>query len=376
MSVISIAYELLFWAIGFFLLWRIPRCAPATELSDQGDRRNCGFSIIIPARNEERTLPYLLESLKIQTLSPQEIILVNDGSSDATEEVAKSYGVRIIPAPTKPKGWSGKSWACWKGARAASGRVLLFLDADVRLAPTAIARLWSTYERDGGLVSVQPYHVVEKVYEQLSAFFNIVVMMGPNCFSLLGRRLRPTGAFGPCVMCDRRTYLEVEAHKAVKAKVVEDIPMGKLFRAAGVQTACYGGRGYVSFRMYPSGLRQLIEGWTKSMVFGAGEIHPVFLLLIVLWLCGCTAAVRGLIAGLAGSGLHNWNYPRISGIALYLLYTFQVGWMLKRVGRFSLVTAVLYTIPLLAFHLVFIRSFVQSAVLRRVRWRGRNIRIE
>lgn len=375
MSIISIVYQLIFWLMGFFLLWKIPRCRQVPVSGEAGDRGLCDFSIIIPARNEEQTLPYLLESLNAQSISPKEIILVNDSSTDATEEVAQRYDVRVIPAPSKPDGWSGKSWACWTGAQAATGQVLLFLDADVRLAPSAIARLWSTYEHDGGLVSVQPYHIMEKVYEQLSGFFNIVVMMGPNCFSLLGRRIEPTGAFGPCILCDRLKYLEIEGHKAVKKKVVEDLPMGKLFKAAGVRNTCYGGRNCISFRMYPGGLKPLIEGWTKSMIFGAGEIHPVFLLLIIFWLCGCTAAVRGLISGLLDGNPLFWNSPLYTGVALYLLYAGQIWWMFRRIGRFSIVNALLYPLTLLFFHLLFVLSFVQGAILRRVRWRGRNLHI-
>ncbi len=212
----------------------MPRCKQEPVSGERGNPKTCDFSVIIPARNEEKTLPHLLNSLAAQSVSPKEIILVNDGSTDATAEVAELHGVRVIPAPVKPGRWSGKSWACWTGARAAAGEVLLFLDADHRLAPSALARLWSTFERDGGLVSVQPYHIVEKTYEQLSSFFNVVAAMGPNCFSILGRRLKPTGAFGPCIMCDRVKYLEIGGHESVNREVAEDIALGKMFKKAGV----------------------------------------------------------------------------------------------------------------------------------------------
>ena len=358
------------------MLWKIPRCISVAESAKHGERMMCGFSVIIPARNEEHILPHLLKSLAVQTVSPREVIIVNDDSTDATIAVAQRYGVRVISAPARPRGWTGKSWACWTGARVAEGPVLLFLDADVRLIPSAIAQLWKTFERDGGLVSVQPYHVVEKAYEQLSSFFNVVLMMGTNCFSLLGRRLKPTGAFGPCIMCERSKYLELEGHKAVKGEIVEDISIGKLFQTENVKQTCYGGRDCVSFRMYSCGLKQMIEGWTRAMVLGAGKIRYLFFILITMWLSGSTAAVRCLILGIVEESPSFTNLSSYIGVGLYSMYAIQIWWMLRRVGRFSLFSALFYPFPLLFFHLLFLYSFIQTAVLRRVSWRGRKIRIE
>jgi len=71
------------------------------------------------------------------------VIVVDDGSSDATVEVARAHGATVIVAPSPPGGWLGKSWACHLGAQRARGTRLLFLDADVSLAPSAIAALHS-----------------------------------------------------------------------------------------------------------------------------------------------------------------------------------------------------------------------------------------
>src|SRR5438876_956996 len=112
---------LLRWAAGWWLFWRLPRCgSPGPALS------GVKLSIIIPARNEELSLPRLLGSLARQTLVPHEIIVVNDHSTDATPEVARLFGAALLNAADPPPGWIGKTWACWTGARSAQGELLLF----------------------------------------------------------------------------------------------------------------------------------------------------------------------------------------------------------------------------------------------------------
>jgi len=379
MSTVAVAYEALFLLLGVLLLWRIRRCTDRRERPSpaacSGDiDGSVAVSVIIPARDEERVLPQLLRSLGSQTMAPGEVLVVDDGSEDATAEVAVSLGARLVEAPPKPEGWVGKSWACWTGAQRANGTVLVFLDADVCLSPTGIADLCAAHRRDGGLVTVQPYHVVRRCYERLSAIFNIVVMMGVDCFGVFQGRVMPAGAFGPCMVMARDEYFAVDGHRAVHSEVVEDVAFGRLCASAGYPVRCYGGRGSVAFRMYSAGIRQLVQGWTKSMASGAGAIRPLTMVAIVLWLCGCTGAFSHLCIGvvrLARTGA--WAYL-VPAAAAYGLYAVQLLWMLVRIGRFGAGTALLYFLPLLFFHLTFVRSVVFTHVLRRVRWRGRTIR--
>ena len=102
-------------------------------------------SIIIPARNEEKTLSHLLSSIQCQTVKPHEVILVNDQSEDNTESIGRQFGARIINIDSLPEGWQGKNWACHRGAVNASGDIFLFLDADTTFEPGGLERLLACY---------------------------------------------------------------------------------------------------------------------------------------------------------------------------------------------------------------------------------------
>src|SRR5262249_18513098 len=88
------------------------------------------ISVIIPARNEESSLANCLRSLADQEGPSYEIIVVDDHSTDATHSIAESFPVRVISADPLAPGWSGKCNAVWTGAKAATGKWLLFTDAD------------------------------------------------------------------------------------------------------------------------------------------------------------------------------------------------------------------------------------------------------
>jgi 4,4'-diaponeurosporenoate glycosyltransferase len=327
-------------------------------------------SVIIPARDEGQRLRPTLAALHRQTHRPLETIVVDDHSSDDTAHLARELDATVLRSQELPPGWTGKNWACWQGAHHARGDLLLFLDADARLEDDAIARLLCSHRDSGGMVSVEPYHTTRRPYEELSAFFNVVRMASLNAFIPRWSGIEPAGAYGPCILCDRHDYLRLKGHhhERVRGAILESIPLARVFQDQGLPVRCFGGRGAVSFRMYPGGLRELVEGWSKGFGGGALATRLPFMVMTVGWITGCFGA---FVNPLRAAGL--LSPSALVLLAIYGLYAAQIWWMLRRIGSFQHLTAVLYPIPLTFFALLMLRSLVMTYVLRRVPWRGRNV---
>jgi 4,4'-diaponeurosporenoate glycosyltransferase len=352
------------WVIGWLLCWRLPRLPPA---SDARPARR--VSVIVPARNEAIRLPGLLDALAAQTRPAEEVLVVDDDSDDDTAAVATAAGAGVVPAPPLPDGWTGKTWACWTGAQQARGDVLVFLDADTTPEPDLLARLVDALHRRRGLLSVMPYHRMQRQYERLSAFFSVISLMGVGAAS--ARRSAPvTGAYGPCLACDRRDYDAVGGHESIRGAVVDDVALARAFRRVGLPVRVFGGRGAIRFRLYGGGLGDLVQGWSKNFASGAGSTPPVRFLLVFAWVVGvgtaAQAPVREAVAAIAG-----WSGPGIVLWIGFVAFVIQLAVQLRPLGNYSW-APVLFPIPLLAWFVIFFRSIVVTA-RGRVRWKGRSV---
>ncbi len=356
---------LILWVLGFIVLWKIPLLRNTRPPGISASR----LSVIIPARNEERTLTRLLGSLSAQTFAPGEITVVDDHSSDGTASIAMAGGAKVLPSAPLPEGWLGKPWACRQAAEAARGDILLFLDADTFLEPAGIAQILNAHQRHGGLLSVQPCHTMEKPYEKFAAFFNIMTMAGTGAFSLLSSVIKPRGAFGPCLVCYRQDYFEVGGHGRARAEVVESMGLADAFREAGLSVSCYGGKGAVSFRMYPDGFRSMIDGFSRGFAEGANAISLPTLVLLVAWVTGGMSVTRHLIQSAFSPEYTSF----FVWAGLYAGFSVQVYWMLRRIGNFGVLSSILYPAPLLFFVVVFFRSLLLKCGIGKISWKGRRI---
>lgn len=327
---------------------------------------------IIPARNEQNSLPALLESLDRSTV-PVRVLVIDDASTDATVALAREAGVEVISPGTPAPGWTGKAWACHVGANSTDAELLLFLDADTVLESGALGGIVDLHRRFGGLISVQPYHRVQRTYEQLSAYFNAVAVMASGVFtSGVGRRPM---AFGPCLLTSRDDYERAGGHAAVRGEILDDVELAAAYEKAGLSVYCVAGGSQIRMRSYPNGIRQLVAGWTKNMASGAAATDPRAGLATGLWICAHhLVAVNILFALWTAAGDADEALPAGIWLLAWVVFALQLRVILRRVGSFRWWTWALFPLPLLAFDLLFAISTVNT-LRGSVRWRGRTVRL-
>lgn len=355
--------------------WLLADLRPVPRVSGPVGAPSGSVSVVIPARNEQATLPALLASLRHLPLA--EVVVVDDSSVDDTATVARAGGATVLPASAPPPGWTGKAWACHLGADAVtgSGDRLLFLDADTVLEPDALAGLLELHERHGGLVSVQPFHRVERAYEQLSSYFNVMALLASGAFTRAPAH-RPM-AFGPCLLTSRADYDAAGGHAGVRGEILDDVQLARAYDRAGLPVLCAVGGEAIRMRSYPGGLRQLADGWTKNFASGASAAAPGPALAAGLWISAHHAVAVG--AGLAVvEAATGWGASLAHGSPLlwalaWVGVAVQLGLVLRRVGSFRWWTWALFPVCLVAFDAIFARSVLHTALRRSVQWRGRDV---
>ncbi len=356
------------WSAGWFLLWRVPRLGVIGSSRTNNDPQT-PVAIVIPARNEELSIGRLLTSLQAQSFRPAEIVVVDDLSTDATAAIVKRYpDVTLVAGEPLPPGWTGKSWACDQGVRSTTAPLLVLLDADVHLDADGLAKVVQEARHRGGLVSVQPYHLMERAYERFSALFNIIGFMGVGAASPR-RDGASIGAFGPVLACTRADYERVGGHGGVRSEIVEDLALARAFREHDLPVAAIGGGPSVSFRMYPEGLGQLVEGWSKNFASGAASVPITRMGLVAIWVTAALASVQTVIEqawGFEGASL-------VFAATCFAVFAFQFRTMLRQLGNFGLFPVLFYPATLGIFLVVFARSMWLTVVRRQVEWRGRTI---
>jgi 4,4'-diaponeurosporenoate glycosyltransferase len=349
------------WGLGWALAGR-RRTLPVAD-APVGVR----VSVIVPARDEAGRLPRLLALLAADR-QPYEVLVVDDGSTDGTAAVACAAGATVVPADL-PAGWSGKAYACWVGAQAARGDLLVFLDADVEPAVGAVAALAAAAATSGGLVSVQPVHRVERPYELLSAAPGLVALLGAGTGDRAARRWwRRPMAFGPAMAIPADAYRHIGGDLAVRGEVVDDVALAAAADRAGVPVGSLLGGSQLAYRMYPDGLATLVEGWTKNLASGGASTPPLRLVAVAVWV---TAA---LLAGLALGRSVTGSVSTVPAVTAYVAFAIQFHVLARRVGRFGGASLV-FPVLVAAFVVLFTWSAAATFGRRQVRWRGRVVEV-
>lgn len=338
-----------------------------------------GASVIIPARNEARNIADCLRGVLHSTYAPLEVIVVNDHSTDDTGDIARAIAaadprVRVLDNPDLPQGWFGKQWACSQGARAATGDILIFVDADTRIAPDLIVRSVNGMLR----TSADLYSVIGR--QEMHTFWERMIQ--PQIFNVLANRYGGTEvvnrsrhaydkiANGQYLMIRRVGYDELGGHELVRTYVAEDLMLAQKFFEAGRKTVLVLGWDQLATRMYTS-LGELVAGWRKNVYAGGRHAMPggrvgqaLFSFVLPLPALMQLVPVLVLIAsvfGLVSPGIALWS--GIVTIALLLWWTF-----IYVVNEESVGYALLFPVGAAAMLYILLSAVARGS---SVAWKGR-----
>jgi hypothetical protein len=251
---------------------------------------NPSLTVIVPARNEAGNVHACLESLLAQDYPNLRILAIDDRSTDATGAIMDSLAsakLSVLHIDELPPEWLGKTHAMALAARHATSEFLLFTDADVIFAPSALRRaLACAVETRADHFVLAPTTIIRRWDEAaLLSFFQI--------FGLWVAR--PWKAADPCARRDavgvgafnmlRRTaYDAVGGYEALRMEIVEDLGIARRVKRAGLRQHIAFGRGLVSLH-WAAGVPGLVRVLTKN-IFAATNFQVPVLLAGCCWLTG------------------------------------------------------------------------------------------
>ena len=331
-------------------------------------RRQTQISVLIPARNEESSIRAAVESVLANRDVKVEVIVGDDHSSDRTAAIARDAGAAVISIPDLPGGWCGKQHACWVLAGAATSPVLVFMDADVRLAPVALARIAAFIDESGAdLASGIPRQETGSFLERLLLPLIHFVLLGFLPIRRMRRRTSPAYAAGcgQLFIARRDAYEKSGGHAAIRATRHDGIKLPRLFRARGLKTDLFDATTVATCRMYHNA-REVWRGLAKNATEGLGApaaIVPATVMLV----CG---QILPWVIFVAAQG----RAAQVAGVAILLSLAVRMA----AAGRYrqSWASAWLHPLGVLVLLAIQWYALARERFGKPAEWKGRAYAIE
>ena len=234
-------------------------------------------SVLIPMRDEAPRAAACVDAVVGQLGVPDlEVVVLDDGSSDGTGDVVQQVltraaraNCRLVSCPdvSPPEGWLGKPWASSRLVEESTGSVLVFIDADVVLAPDAVACAVSLLrELQVDLVSPYPRQlaagVLPRLVQPLLQWSWLTTV--PLRWSESSPRPSLAVANGQFLVVDRQAYLASGGFAAVRGEVLDDVALLRGVKASGGRGTVVDGTTLATCHMYETG-SALVDGYTKSL---------------------------------------------------------------------------------------------------------------
>ncbi len=334
------------------------------------------LTVVVPCRDEAGHLDETIASLLAQTYADATILVVDDGSSDGTADIAAELlggDGQVVVAPAKPDGWTGKAWACQVGANASTGDLLLFIDADTALVPVAVRILVEQlHARRLDLLSglTRDAMPTRGARASIPGFALLLFGFVPIWLAGLtrGRLVGAAFAYGPLMLVRRDAYEATGGHAAAPATLRDDIDMAQRFARAGrrVGTAHAVDLGWTR---HDIDAEPVIGNWRRVFLPYAGGSLALAIATVlaetVAYVVPFLLPVIALVSGVASRTLV------ASFVPLLLLLAMRVSLAFTR--RQPAATILWHPVTIGLTLLGQLAGLVDHVIGRSPRWRGRVI---
>ncbi len=353
-----------------------------------GEAVDARVSVLIPARNEERNIAACVESVLASRDVALEVLVLDDASSDRTGEIVRELAacdarVRLVQTQSLPAGWNGKQRACWLLAQEARLPLLLFLDADVRVAPDALMRCVAQMQGSQvALLSGFPRQITVGGMEKLLLPLIHFVLLSFLPMGQMRKTVKPSYAAGcgQFFLAERKVYFASGGHGGIRETRHDGLRLPELFRRCGFHTDICDLTALAEVRMYESA-DAVWQGLAKNATEGIAtpvRIVPFTVLLVLGQMLPvfAFAAWLALMVEMTVIGA-TFDQPRLAaavGIAVVLAFVASYLPRLLAVRRFRqpLSSAVLHPFGVAMLLAVQWYAFVRQVLGKPVTWRARS----
>ncbi|MDZ7776937.1 MAG: glycosyltransferase [Bacteroidales bacterium] len=361
--------EYVAWLIIIFAFFRLATAlvnrVAQTHLPEPDEVAGEKLSLLIPARNEEENIGYLLEDIYRQDYKNYEVWVYDDASDDRTPNIARDYVAKdtrfhYLKGEEVPAGWLGKNHACYQLSKKASGDFLLFLDADVRIGQGLPARSISYVKRHQlQLLSIFPMQEMRSPGEKMTVpLMNwILTSLLPLPLIRLSSRPSLAAANGQFMLFDNDSYQKNQWHKAVRQERVEDIAIMKKIKKSSQKGQTLLGDMSIRCRMYRN-FGESVKGFARNVDAYFGNSYVLTILFGMVTTFGFIAVACGL------------GYAFMAG---YLVVALAVKGLTAAAGKQTVIlNMVLMPLQLFAFWIIVAKS-LKDSLNKSHQWKGRDV---
>jgi dolichol-phosphate mannosyltransferase len=278
MRTASVVARVVAGAVAVARLGRAARSAPPIRTSGaaatvRSAGRSPSIGVVVPARDEAGRIGPLLDRV-VRAPGVDEVIVVDDESSDDTAGIARDHGATVLPGAPLPAGWAGKAWALHQGIAAATSEWVVTLDADTRPdpgLPTAVVARAVADGRDlvtvGGRFSC-PTRGTRWLHAAMLT--SLVYRFGPPGAPAAPGRMM---ANGQCTALHRLRFADAGGMEPVRGQVVEDVALARSMATGGRSVSFLDATGLLTVQMFDS-LGDTWRGWGRSLALPGIEPLP------------------------------------------------------------------------------------------------------